>query len=330
MNTIRNYLESMFAGLPNTPEIVKAKCELGQMMEDKYTELTDEGKSDNEAVAQVIAEFGNLDELGDALGISQILKEQQDAARNTHQLSDDEAKAYLDESAHYAFFHGLATLFAIVCPSGVILAATLAPGARTWMAAGIVFLLAAAAACVTLHVYSSLHMGRWRFLKDEPCTIDYGTAERINDLSRSTHDSVVLQRTIAILLFCTCYIPLVFLALLSKSAAADAAGVVLLLFMVAAGVLLLTVSASRVASCRRLLDLNGSQGAYQKGHPQKAASHSPAVRAVLSVYWPTITCLYLILSFLTFDWAATWIIWPVAGVVRKLIDTMDQTKGDAQ
>ena len=328
MNTIRNYLESMFAALPNTPEIIKAKCELGQMMEDKYTELTGAGKSDNEAVAQVISEFGNLEELGEALGISQILKEEQEAARNTRQLSPEEAKGYLDDHAHYALLHGLATLFAIICPSGVILAGTLNPGSRTVMAAGIFFLLAAVAACVTLHVYSSLCMGRWRFLKDDPCTIDYATAEMVNDLSRSAHDSVVLQRTVAILLFCTCYIPLVFLSLLTKSAGAAAAGVVVLLFMAAVGVLLMTVSSARVASCRRLLELSGAvSGPYAHVN---TTIQNPAVRAVLSVYWPTVTCLYLILSFLTFAWATTWIIWPVAGVVRRLLESIFNAKGDPQ
>ena len=39
METIRNYLENMFLNLPNTPEVYKAKNELWQMMEDKYTEL---------------------------------------------------------------------------------------------------------------------------------------------------------------------------------------------------------------------------------------------------------------------------------------------------
>ena len=63
METIRNYLESMFSKLPNTPEVRKAKYELGQMMEDKYSQLISEGKTDNEAVAIVISEFGNLDEL---------------------------------------------------------------------------------------------------------------------------------------------------------------------------------------------------------------------------------------------------------------------------
>ena len=69
METIRNYLETMFLKLPNTPEVYKAKNELWQMMEDKYTELKEEGKSENEAVGIVISEFGNLDELAtDATG----------------------------------------------------------------------------------------------------------------------------------------------------------------------------------------------------------------------------------------------------------------------
>ena len=54
MQAIRNYLETMFMNLPNTPEVLRAKEELWQMMEDKYTELKNEGKSDNEAVGTVI------------------------------------------------------------------------------------------------------------------------------------------------------------------------------------------------------------------------------------------------------------------------------------
>ena len=69
METIKNYLETMFSTLPNTYEVQKAKQELAQMMEDKYTELINDGKTDNEAVGIVISEFGNLDELAEDLGI---------------------------------------------------------------------------------------------------------------------------------------------------------------------------------------------------------------------------------------------------------------------
>ena len=92
METIRNYLETMFLKLPNTPEVYKAKNELWQMMEDKYTELKEEGKSENEAVGIVISEFGNLDELANDLGISQFVESQPMPQGKT--LSLDQAKAH--------------------------------------------------------------------------------------------------------------------------------------------------------------------------------------------------------------------------------------------
>ena len=67
METIKSYLETMFANMPNTPEVIRAKTELLGMMEDKYNELIQEGKSENEAVGTVISEFGNLDELAACL-----------------------------------------------------------------------------------------------------------------------------------------------------------------------------------------------------------------------------------------------------------------------
>lgn len=73
METIRNYLNTMFAGLPDTPEVRRAYEELAAMMEDKYTELKEEGRSENEAVGTVISEFGNLEELAQTLGIENCL-----------------------------------------------------------------------------------------------------------------------------------------------------------------------------------------------------------------------------------------------------------------
>ena len=73
METIKNYLESMFANLPNTPEVLRAKNELLSMMEDKFTELISEGKLQNEAVGIVISEFGNLEELAESLGIEGVV-----------------------------------------------------------------------------------------------------------------------------------------------------------------------------------------------------------------------------------------------------------------
>ena len=89
METIRNYLNAMFAGLPDTPEVRRAYEELAAMMEDKYTELTEEGLSENEAVGTVISEFGNLEELAQTLGIEDYLN-----ARASRTQSSDDNKAH--------------------------------------------------------------------------------------------------------------------------------------------------------------------------------------------------------------------------------------------
>ena len=321
MNTIRSYLESMFAKLPNTPDVIKAKCELGQMMEDKYTELISEGKSENEAVGQVISEFGNLDELGEVLGISSILNRESEKYAAGRQVTFQEAQSYLDDKAHYALFHGLGTFFAIICSCGVILASTLEKASQKTIVAGLIFLFVSIAACVAFHTYSNLQMNKWDFLKKEPCSIDYGTAGMINDLRRTTHDTSILQRTIAILLFCTCYIPLIVLTMLNDQGISAGLGVDILLFMVGLGVLILTVSSSREDGCRTLLNLNSSpySANYYSQNAGEVRYENKTVRVIMSVFWPTVTCAYLIWSFLTFAWYITWIIWPLAAVANTLI-----------
>lgn len=97
METIKNYLETMFAKLPNTSEVINAKRELGQMMEDKYNELIADGKSENEAVGTVISEFGNLEELADELGLKKEFNQSQQTTfeQNRRILTMDEVKSYL-------------------------------------------------------------------------------------------------------------------------------------------------------------------------------------------------------------------------------------------
>lgn len=95
METLKNYLENMFLNLPNTPEVRKAKSELLQMMEDKYTELKNEGKAENEAIGIVISEFGNLDELAEDLGIKTYVEEE---IAPEEMLSLDDAKTYLKDT----------------------------------------------------------------------------------------------------------------------------------------------------------------------------------------------------------------------------------------
>lgn len=93
METIKSYLETMFANMPNTPEVLRAKQELWGMMEDKYNELISEGLSENEAVGTVISEFGNLDELSETLGLNR--QQYNTPSDNRSCLSIEEIKKYI-------------------------------------------------------------------------------------------------------------------------------------------------------------------------------------------------------------------------------------------
>ena len=66
MDTIDTFLDAMFAPYPTTPRLVDAKRELRAMMEDAYVDAVGAGRSHNEAVGQVISDFGNLEELAPA------------------------------------------------------------------------------------------------------------------------------------------------------------------------------------------------------------------------------------------------------------------------
>ncbi len=79
METIWSYLDNMFFHLPKTTEVLRAKEDLAEMMEDKYNELIAEGRMQNEAIGIVISEFGNIQELLDELEISDESDEKQSA-----------------------------------------------------------------------------------------------------------------------------------------------------------------------------------------------------------------------------------------------------------
>ena len=97
METIKNYLESMFRGLPLTEKVMKAKSELLQMMEDKYSELIRSGKTENEAVGEVIQNFGNLEDLADELGIKEILYQTKYSEVQRRKIAFEEVQNILEK-----------------------------------------------------------------------------------------------------------------------------------------------------------------------------------------------------------------------------------------
>ena len=120
METIKNYLETMFRNLPDTDQVRKAKKELLQMMEDKFSELRNNGVSENEAVGTVISEFGNLEELAEDLGLENIIHNNKDNM-NRRSISFDEVKNYVAERKACIITVAIAIFCFITCVTPVII-----------------------------------------------------------------------------------------------------------------------------------------------------------------------------------------------------------------
>ena len=330
METIRNYLETMFMQLPDTPEVRRAKKELGQMMEDKYNELTADGMSTNEAVGIVISEFGNLDELSEALGIRNYV----DGARseNVMRLGVSDVKNYIAERTFSSMLTGIIAFLGINCADGIIVAAAWSefrnglPGghvSRLSLVIGFLLLGICIAGIVALSVYKGTISKRWRFLNDSACLADLAAVEYADDQREYNHSFDTLLKTLGIICCSVCFVPVVVLSL-TQHVFLAAFGVAIMLVLIGAGVVMIVFSAGREGAYERILELNGTEtiGGRFTESQRELQSRTPAARNLASLYWPTITCIYLCYSFLTFRWGTSWIIWPVAAVVAKLLTNL--------
>ncbi|MBO4532873.1 MAG: hypothetical protein J5726_04160 [Treponema sp.] len=318
METIKNYLESMFRNLPNTDEVLKAKRELLQMMEDKYTELIREGKTENEAVAKVIAEFGNLDEVSASLGIKEVIGEKKE--RNRRNVTMEEIKEYINDKIASILFTAIGVALFILCPVPTIILGEM--DSIIWVGPTLLFVLIAVG--VALCILGGNRTEQWRFIKYEPCSISPSTADFVVAEKRKFQSVHTAMFCTGIALCVCCSIPAIIIGDGHLRISENWGGVFVLLF-VAVGVAFIIYSSSRYKLYQKLLALNSEEtigGAYVQSKDKEPVYTNKTVRVIMSVYWPSVTCVYLCISFLTFQWGITWIIWPIAGVVRRLIDSI--------
>ena len=311
MEAIRNYLDNMFANLPGTESVLRAKEELWQMMEDKYTELISEGKSENEAVGSVISEFGNLSELAEALGLEEEIKEQQEE-ETVHPgriLNTEDAEGYIKMRRDQAIPFSLGIALCILSVIGPILITSVLnlPDAFAPLSMFITVMVG-----VGLIIYGNHMKRKWKY-----------------------DGTYVAETIIGIICCASAWIPaVIFDEFLSIP---DELSGVFFFLLIAIGVFLLIHSSLCKKGYKNLLKLNkkGTMKANYKAEPEsdgetagdfsdKTAGEtkketkyiSPLAEFFMDVYWPTAICLYLCASFITFRWGITWIIWPVAGILH--------------
>ncbi|MCR5793670.1 MAG: permease prefix domain 1-containing protein [Lachnospiraceae bacterium] len=312
METIRNYLEAMFANLPNTAEVKKAKSELLAMMEDKYNELISEGESENSAVGTVISEFGNLDELAEDLGLAEEVKEthERESEQPRRFVNMDQVTDFLDSRKKSGLLVGIGVMLCII---SVFFPAFIDNiGLFKSDAYGVAGMFICIALGVALFVFNGITGSDWDFLKKEACQIDMSTAHMVREKRNTFKLTYAFMITIGVVLCAFCWLPLALI---------DADILSSFIFpCVGIGVFLFIYGNSIMGSYETVLKLNDSRtisGNYGKENDVQYINETAT--AVMEVYWTTVTCLYLMISFISVAWEATWVIWPVAAILHKIL-----------
>lgn len=327
METIKSYLEAMFANMPNTEAVKKAKRELAQMMEDKYNELIANGSTENEAVGAVISGFGNLDELAEELGLTEEVKEEKENVTGKRHISFDEVSEHIQAKYRHALMLSAGIAFCILSVATVVMTEEvwgLSEGLQIFGFFGTI------AIGVLLIVFSNMGLDKWKYLKKEPCFIDKDTINVIVEAKENFKNTRTLLLTVGILLCSLCWLPA---AVLSDSAMynakVDDLSGALLFMMVAAGVFMIVYSSVIQGTYEFLLKINDKKtiaGEYAQEKSPKYVSNTG--KLIMDIYWPTVTCIYFIYSFQTFNWGTSWLIWVIGGIVFRVLASIFVVKKD--
>ena len=319
MNTIRNYLDNMFLGLPDTEEVIRAKKELLTMMEDKYNELKDSGKAENEAIGIVISEFGNLDELAETLGIKHALENKSDILQVTY----EEAKNYIEDKVKTAPKTALGVLLLIMSPVLLLLLLGLKEFTNVnakeelFIAAGLAVLIAMIAIAVLFFIRFSSKLEKYDYLEETVFELDYKTEQMIRGIMAQDEHSYKSAVSISVAGYILSALPVILTPLIFDIDGLSVISVAVTLTIVAISTYNLISKSAVNAACTVLL---------QQGEYSVKSKSNKTLQTVTKVYWLVITAIYLAYSFITFNWAISWIIWPVAGVIFAAIQAIAEQR----
>ncbi|MGF6376671.1 hypothetical protein M2140_001748 [Clostridiales Family XIII bacterium PM5-7] len=319
MDTIIGYLNSMFAQFPETEAVIKAKADMAAMMEDKYTELKAEGKSENEAIGVVISEFGNIDELARELGF--VEQSTTGAAEHEeepiHRVSLSDATEYL-ETSNYAIkriAHGVS--LCICSPILLIVLGGLSEERllfreNTGGLIGLVIMFLMIAIAVPIFIMNGTRLSRYEYLQKEVFQLEPGVDRVIRQMKNDTDVHFGVRLGVGVTLCIISVIPVFISGFLVESSdipACIAIGVMLAIIAVAVNIIITT------GTERERFSILLQEGEFSK----RNKNGSNLSDAIASIYWPVIVACYLGYSFITNDWGRSWIIWPVAGVTFAAI-----------
>lgn len=307
METIKVYLDNLFASLPKTAKVIELKDNILANMEDKYHELKNQGKTENEAIGIVISEFGNIDELISELGIS--------ANGDTPSqplITHEEAEEYLKVKKVMGLQIGIGVLLCILAPALLILSSVLVENGVILQSLngdsayipGLIIMFILIATAVGIFIFSGMNFERYKFI-EEGVQLPFGMSESLKKRHEAFNPTFYLCTIVGVCLLVVSPVTLFVASMISEDA--EEYGFVVLLVIVAIAVFLFISAGTVRESYEKLLQIGDSA--------PKKKKEDKVISAVAACVWPLAVAVFLFCGFVYNLWYIAWVIFPIVGIL---------------
>ncbi|MBQ3392607.1 MAG: helix-turn-helix transcriptional regulator [Lachnospiraceae bacterium] len=230
----------------------------------------------------------------------------------------EEAADFLTMRRRFSGYLALAVMMCILSPVVLLLLTTAQETGHLMipenMAAGIglVVLILLIGGAVALIVFQVVQNSRFEYLEKEQLETLYGVDGMVKEKREAFRPIFLRDLIIGIVLCVISAIPVfIGIAINENSDFVMDSASALLLVLVAVGVMLIVRACTMWDGYKMLLQ----EGEFSR----ELKDENKRNENLSTIYWGTVTAIYLGYSFITMNWMRSWIIWPVAGVSYGIV-----------
>ena len=322
MKTIQDYIDSLFLGIAETSQTKQLKEDLLASAEDRYEDLKKQGKSENEAIGGVIAEFGSIDELVEEMNIKQDFIDEK--GFEIDEITIEDSINFLNVQRKGATLIGLGVMTIMIGAAAFFSSMGLS-SENYGVGLGLLFFFIGAAIGVPLFIIAGTSMVSSNKKLDDrfiPVQVKNEMKKRKENFQRSFVFCMVVGVSLCIL----AVIPVALFALLDPSEGNELFGVGCMFFLASFGVFFFIFGGVIMGSFTKMIEQTyfiSDEGELGPKAKAERDSKKPIwLQTLEKIYWPIIVAIFLCQGIFLRNWDANWIIFPIAGIAFGILESI--------
>lgn len=233
-------------------------------------------------------------------------------------LNKDEIELYMIQTKKVSKFYSIATAFMIISPALLIFLIGLSENNVVKEKIAVAFGLTALFLFITIgiifYIYFGIRDENFQYIETSNLFIKEEIKKEILKEENLYQNKYSLGITIGVSICIIAVLPLIISAVIGVSDHILVCLVSLLLLLISIGVAIMV----RVQMVKEMYDKLLEKGEFTRFKKQSKNTMKPFA----SIFWPLIVIIYLFISFRTYRWDLTWIIWVLAGILYAFIENI--------